>query len=473
MKKCMIYCRVSTQMQEDKDSLKSQLEECRAYAEAKGYQIIDALSDVESGTNDDRREYLKLKEYIELKAFDILIVYETSRISRKILELLMFFESLGQMGIEFKSIKEPTFDTTTPEGKLNMSIRLSMIQFERDNTARRVTDRMYFKASKGEWVCGSPPFGYLVGENKRLIPHDEEAAEVKAYFEMYLQGYSAIHIEKHFNRGLWGGKIILRCLQNPAYAGIIRYGHRKKNKLKEPLYVRNSHPAIISEDMFNEVQVLIKSRNRPRGPRQGRLLSGLLYCRKCGGKIWDLSSLTTSYKNYPHYGCSTRIKYKKKFSSITCSNKNIRCDTLQNAVVQELILYIEHELEEFGGHIFSIESTRKNLKKKLEQTEKKKQKLLELSINDLIDVKTHKARLEPLNAESELIERQLKALDDSAKNQASISRKEKLLQVLKNIENEDMETVKNLLNIMIDKIIVERNDGSKKDDFSLEIHLKI
>ena len=83
-------------------------------------------------------------------------------------ELVLFFSLLNENNIEYISIREPNYNTTTPDGKFAMNIRLGLIQFERDNTAERVTDRLYFKASKGQWVNGKPPIGYKL-VNKKLM----------------------------------------------------------------------------------------------------------------------------------------------------------------------------------------------------------------------------------------------------------------------------------------------------------------
>lgn len=115
MRKAIIYCRVSTTMQEENDSLKNQIKQCKEYCKSKGLIVTNIFSDVESGTHDDRNEYLKLKDEIEKDNFDVLIVYETSRISRKMIELLTFLNLLQEKKIDFISITESMFDTTTPD----------------------------------------------------------------------------------------------------------------------------------------------------------------------------------------------------------------------------------------------------------------------------------------------------------------------------------------------------------------------
>lgn len=251
MKKAVIYNRVSTFMQEKVNSLELQTKQCEEFARSKGYKIIAILTDVESGTKDDREGYLKLKELIKAKAFDTLIIYETSRISRKLLELLLFIKLLQKNDIDFISATEQGYDTTTPEGKFAISIRLSMIQFERDNTAKRVTERLYYKASQGQWLNGNPPRGYKLVD-KKLIIDEKEAEIIKDVFKRFLAGETMYKIcQLHDLK--WGSKQIRRILTNITYAGYIKYGNRKHSNgnTKEVIVVKGSHEPIISLETFN------------------------------------------------------------------------------------------------------------------------------------------------------------------------------------------------------------------------------
>ena len=151
-KRVIIYNRVSTVTQEKADSLNEQTDECIRFCNSKKYKIVKIFKDVKTGTTSDRDGYKELKKHIQKKDFDTLVVLEISRLGRTMKELLFFFEDLNKQEIEFISLREPAFNTNTPDGKFLMNIRLSAIQFERDNTANRVTERLYFKAGKGQWL---------------------------------------------------------------------------------------------------------------------------------------------------------------------------------------------------------------------------------------------------------------------------------------------------------------------------------
>ena len=102
--RAIIYARVSTTMQEDNESLKYQILKAQDYALLKGYNIKKVISDVESGGKDDRPGFIELLEEIQQKTFDVLIVFETSRISRSTRTLLNFVFELTKQDIKFISI---------------------------------------------------------------------------------------------------------------------------------------------------------------------------------------------------------------------------------------------------------------------------------------------------------------------------------------------------------------------------------
>ena len=79
---------------------------------------------MESGANDDRSGFIELQNEIARKNFDVLVVFESSRISRKTLTMLNFVLSLEENGIKFTSISQPELDTTTPTGMLFFQFNL-------------------------------------------------------------------------------------------------------------------------------------------------------------------------------------------------------------------------------------------------------------------------------------------------------------------------------------------------------------
>jgi len=112
-------------MQEDRQSLHFQKEKCKDFCQLKGFDVCSIIEDVQSGADDDREGFIKLQKEIDKKSFDILVVYESSRISRKTITMLNFILELEKAGIKFISISQPELDTTTPTGMLFFQIQSS------------------------------------------------------------------------------------------------------------------------------------------------------------------------------------------------------------------------------------------------------------------------------------------------------------------------------------------------------------
>lgn len=468
MKKAIIYCRVSTVMQEENDSLNNQIKQCKEYCHNKGLIVTQIFSDVESGTNDDRKEYLKLKEEIINNTFDVLVVYETSRISRKMIELLTFLNLLQENEIAFISVTESMFDTTTPEGKFAMSIRLSVIQLERDNTAKRVTERLRFKASQGQYVNGSPPRGYKLID-KKLVIDPEVAPMIKDVFHSYLNGDSTYYLCHKYNL-IWGAKEIRRILTNPIYTGKIRYGNRtnsKEKKNNDPFIVRGTHDPIVSDEIFDEVQILLKQNSRTILKNiENSIFHGLIKCGKCGHSYL----LVPIKKNY--YAChSKRLRNSDKFHYKNlefCQNKNIKTDLLEKTIIdaiKDTILNLDN-LDDINNEINDIS----NIYVEIENLNKQKERLLDSYIEGRLDKTNY------LKRETKILEKisLLNAKTNKLNKPVNIkTNKERLLEYFEELNLDNRERAATILRLIVDKIIVTKEPNTAKDDFTLEIYLNI
>jgi len=457
-------------MQEKSNSLEAQIKQCEEFANLKNFEIVEILTDIESGTKDDRSGYLRLKELIKNREFDTLIVYETSRISRKLIELLLFIELLQTNEIDFISATETGYDTTTPEGKFAMSIRLSMIQFERDNIAKRVTERLYFKASKGQWLNGKPPRGYIL-QDKKLIIDEPEAEIVRDIFKRFLDGESMYRIcEIHDLK--WGSKQVKRILTNPTYTGHIRYGNRKHTgNDKKDILVKGLHKPIISEEDFKQVQELLKQIKRTPLKSNRYLLNGILKCKNCGNSVLGIPG--KQYQNYPHYGCNLkRLKFSDKliYKDQNCDSANIKSSLLEKAIIDELKKEIKKleglENVQYNEGFIDLSIIRKNINK----LKSKRERILDAYIDGNLHKDIYLKRIKILEEEIILME---KKLLNKPKKIDFQSNKEKIIKYFNSIDFEDIEKANSVLRLMIDKIIVLRKKEDAKDEFEIEIYLNI
>ncbi|MDP0493468.1 MAG: recombinase family protein [Fusobacterium sp. JB021] len=182
--RAVAYCRVSTAMQEEGRSLEFQIKKCQDFSEFKEYNLIDIIEDVESGGKDDRPGFNRLIEKVRNKEFDILVVYETSRISRVTITMLNFVLDLQRSGIHFLSISQPELNTTTPTGMLFFQIQASLSEYERKQISVRVKSNKWARAKEGIWQGGKLPIGYKREEGIVVID-PEKAKTVKQMFAYY------------------------------------------------------------------------------------------------------------------------------------------------------------------------------------------------------------------------------------------------------------------------------------------------
>ena len=118
-----LYARVAAPMQTEVGALNQQLRGMHEFARQKGWEVVAEYIDAgESGTPMDRPQLKALLQAAEEGAFDILLVYELSRLSRSVYDTFVIFAKLGQHDIGFASVREPEFDLTSSWGRLFLVI---------------------------------------------------------------------------------------------------------------------------------------------------------------------------------------------------------------------------------------------------------------------------------------------------------------------------------------------------------------
>ena len=95
--RAIIYARVSDDKKED---LKKQIEDLNQYCIAKGYKVVDVLSDVGSGLNASRKGLLKLFDYVVNRKVDAVVITYKDRLTRFGFEYLEFFFKQYNVRIE-------------------------------------------------------------------------------------------------------------------------------------------------------------------------------------------------------------------------------------------------------------------------------------------------------------------------------------------------------------------------------------
>lgn len=158
------YARVSTQDQE----LARQIDALN------GYGVDEIFTEKITGTKANRPELLKLKN--KLRAGDVVVIESLSRLGRSTKDLLNLIEEWNIQDIKLISLKE-NIDTTTPTGKLLITVLSAISQFERDITVQRTNEGL--KAARARGRKGGRPKANIKQVEKAVKLYHAQVHSIK------------------------------------------------------------------------------------------------------------------------------------------------------------------------------------------------------------------------------------------------------------------------------------------------------
>jgi DNA invertase Pin-like site-specific DNA recombinase len=151
MKKCALYCRVSTADQHPE----TQLYDLREMAKQRGYEIVREYTDIISGSKSKRPGLDQLMSDARRNRFDILIVAAFDRIARNVRHFLEVLDDLSHLGIEFVSLRE-NIDTGGPLGRALLTIIGAISGLELDLIRERILAGMRRAKLEGRRIGRAP-----------------------------------------------------------------------------------------------------------------------------------------------------------------------------------------------------------------------------------------------------------------------------------------------------------------------------
>ena len=344
-----LYARVSSDRQDVDLSVSAQLKELKKYAKANGYSVArEYVDEAESGRVADRPQFREMiEEGSKAKApFEVILVWKFSRFTRKREHAVAFKSQLRRKGIRVVSITEQAEDNAT--GRLLEGIIESVDEYYSENLAQEVVRGMREAASRGFFLGSNAPFGYRkvkvsdgAKERPTLEVDPATAPVVKEIFEKSLSGYGLKEICKTLNdRGItnrgrrWYKGGLHYVLTNEAYTGTAVWGKTSKDgQAPDPVIVENAWPALVSKELFEDVQQAMRERapkvQRPARVGSPYLLSGLLKCGVCGRPYRAQGAKSGQFA---YYICGTLFTE----GAGTCSARYLNAPKLETFVVEKI-----------------------------------------------------------------------------------------------------------------------------------------
>ena len=298
------YCRVSS---DSSDQLHSYASQIRKYTEEishhQGWELVDIYADEGlTGTRMEQREdFNRMMADCRKGRIDKVLVKSVSRFARNTKDCLAALRELMSLGVTVYFEKE-NINTETLTTELMVSVSGALAQQESISTSQNQRISYKRRMERGEFITCKAPFGYQLvdGKNLEIIP--EEAEKVRWMFESYLNGHSLDWIAEQMSqtgfltsdgRSRWQHTTILYVLTNEKYIGDALAQKtfasafpfvKKRNKgERDQFYTENTHPAIISKEVFDRVQELFKRKScRQKAIAHAYPMTLKILCGKCG-----------------------------------------------------------------------------------------------------------------------------------------------------------------------------------------------
>lgn len=349
--KAAIYARYSSDNQRE-ESIAAQIRAIKEFAQKEDIHVVKIYTDeAKSATTDNRPNFLKMIKESELGMFDCVIVHKLDRFSRNRYDSAFYKKKLKDNNVQLISVLEHLDNSA--ESIILESVLEGMAEYYSVNLSREVMKGMKETALQCKHTGGSAPLGYDVSKDKTYVINDYEAKAVKLIFNMYAEGYGYSPIinklnslgYKTKNGKPFGKNSLYTILTNEKYTGTYIFnksskkinGKRNSHKFKddnEIIKIQNGMPSIIDQETWNKVRDKMECNKRTAASHCAKsiyLLSGLIYCDKCGGSMTGNRRYAGRNKTlYETYECSTRKRNHR------CTAKSISKKYVEKIVIDTL-----------------------------------------------------------------------------------------------------------------------------------------
>ncbi len=496
------YARVSTDKDEQLHSLQSQISFFNDYtSKVPNWEFIGSYIDEGiSGTQVKKREeFLRMIEDAKRHKFDLILTKEISRFSRSTLDSIKYTQELLSNGVGVYFLND-NINTILPDSELRLTIMSSIAQDEVRKLSERVSFGMKRSIDNGVVLGCSNIYGYVKDKGK-LVIDDEQAKMIKIIFDRYANTTDGLSKVSRYLFSLGyksrNGKridttILTRIIENPKYKGyycghkskVLDYRTKQKKRLNESDWIiykdYENVPPIVSEELWERANVKLKERQDSFTNRtinkvvfQNRYTySGKIYCG-CHNLTYHRSS-AGKRKNNPVWECQV---YRKE-SLKGCSNPRVfefeldevfkdmfnKLFKRKNTIFDEILSECKNYLETNNSELNT-----KNLESKIIVLNNKKDKLLELVIEEYLSKEDYKKQVDLINEDLTIYQTKMNELKSNKKDKNNIENK--ISEIKNALEKclEDNECYSDVFNELIDRIIVHKQNDKQ---IKLDIFIK-
>lgn len=452
-------------------------------------------------TFDQREGYQEMRRGLMSHKYDILIIKDFSRFSRRNSRGLVELEDLRDAGVRIISIGD-CIDFPNDDDWLKIQFQFLVNEMPVTDTSRKVRNVIKRRQADGEWICAAP-YGYIVNSRKdfEVVPTDADI--VRKIFELYNnQGWGYKRIANYLTdqgiptprmseqlrkeadgkeckrraKSAWAIATVQGILDNDFYIGTLRQGKYTRAKINgkdikrddgEQIVIENHHQAIIDYRTFATTMALRekRTRNNYRGVKiNDNVYSGFLECGDCGSPMFAMSRRDLA----PAYTCGT---YHRR-GLAGCTSHHIRVDKLDELLKSYVLKLLENssamieqlnrDLARENDSIAETEQSADNLAAVLEELEEEMKVTKRQRIREIMKKPDREAEIEATydELEAELqqkidgLNHQIDLLSDKRNTVIKVNRAAKTaLEVFRDILSKD-KLDRNDLELIIDRVLV-------------------
>ncbi|MBE7141781.1 recombinase family protein [Bacillus paranthracis] len=453
-----IYVRVSTDRDEQVSSVENQIDICRNWLERNGFIWDEKRVFKDEGISGtlfvNRSAIQLLLQKAKAKEIDMVVFKSISRLARDLKDSLEIREVLLAHNVRIISVEEG-YDSVKA-GKNDMAFELwSLFSAQYSRTlSSSITAALAVKVRRGEHI-GKVPFGYN-RENQKLVMHDEEAEVVRKIYSWYTNGWGYKKITNELNRlGIksktqknWQMTSVQRILRNPIYKGTFILNQYtsvkvsgKKKQIRNPkekwFIFPNHHPAIIDEEIWNQVNPKDTNTNKTKITAWNEFRN-LAKCAVCSSNMVIVQS------------------HSKKKNGERTEWKYLKCSQYRRAGKHGCINHVPIQYDDFRQFIISLlvekgemltlnfqntmEKGKKEKIKRLQQllktNEQKKKALLDLYLEQLINKEEFEKKRSDLELEIAKLNQDLFVIQQNNSSSMEIKTIKEAFQQLKQQEQD-------------------------------------
>ena len=307
------YCRVSTDLESQKESVDNQIELAADKIRSNpDWEFAGIYADPDyTGTNEERPEFQRMMNDARRHKFDRILVKSISRLARNTVLIIETLKELTELGITIEFEKEG-IDTAGVYSELLLTVLSAFAQEESRNISERVKKGLRMRAQNGE-VSWTSVYGYTKEGDEEYIIVEDEAEIVRRIFDEYEHGAQPTEIARRLNEDGhpspsgqdWTITNVKYILTNPKYAGEIltnatytenHMSHRQvRNKGQvERIHLKKHHDAIVPREQFYRVKKIEEMKRTGQYP-----FMGMLICPLCGRELKKVRPSNNAY----YWGC--------------------------------------------------------------------------------------------------------------------------------------------------------------------------